>query len=237
MESQDESTQSVSNSKRPLKKTLRQGPDGVAPRTEALRKKAREAEAEQAYGRGRKISVKSVRDKKLRGNLKALESRYKDAVIKAKDAEILLENASGFLEAENELEKTYKVRQEDIRDEVGIESAKKSFDLRLDELGPYIGDYTRNGRSLLLAGQKGHVASVDWRAGKLGCELQLRETIRDAKWLHNDQYFALAQKKHVFIYDHAGVEIHCLSNHIEVTHMEFLPYHFLLGTIVRYSIT
>jgi hypothetical protein len=66
----------------------------------------------------------------------------------------------------------------------------------------------------------------------LGCELQLGETVRDARWLHNNQLFAVAQKKYVYIYDRAGVEIHCLKKHIEVTNMEFLPYHYLLATVV-----
>jgi hypothetical protein len=73
---------------------------------------------------------------------------------------------------------------------------------------------------------------MDWREGKLGCELQLGETVRDARWLHNNQLFAVAQKKYVYIYDRAGVEIHCLKKHIEVTNMEFLPYHYLLATVV-----
>lgn len=200
--------------------------------SQALETRRRASEAQKQYGRGRKVSIKGVKDKKLRENLKRLESKYGDATIKAKDVEILLENESGYLEAEGELERTYKIRQDDLQKELPIETARKAFDLKLEDLGPYIADYTRNGRYLLLAGRKGHVSTMDWRGGELGCELQLRETVRDAKWLHNNQYFAVAQKKYVYIYDSAGVELHCLRKQIEVTHMEFLPYHFLLATVV-----
>ncbi|KAL8967548.1 MAG: hypothetical protein Q9183_002869 [Haloplaca sp. 2 TL-2023] len=198
---------------------------------EAAALRRRTAEAQGFYGRGKKVSTKSVRDKKLRSNLKSLENKYQDATIKAKDAEILLENESGLLEPEGELERTYKIRQDELKPELSIETATKGFDLKLEELGPYVGDYTRNGRGLLLAGRKGHVSTMDWRSGDLRCELQLGETVKDAKWLHNDQYFAVAQKKHVYIYDHAGVELHCLQKHVEVNHMQFLPYHFLLATV------
>ncbi|KAF7898272.1 hypothetical protein EAF00_004718 [Botryotinia globosa] len=191
----------------------------------------RRKEANKAYGRGGKIPIHSIKDKKLRGNLKKLEARNKTAILRAKDAEILLENEDGFLEPENELERTYKVRQDEIKQSVPLETAKKGFELKLDQLGPYVCDYTRNGKDLILAGRKGHVATMDWREGKLGCELQLSETVRDAKWLHNNQLFAVAQKKYVYIYDGAGVELHCLKKHIEVTNMEFLPYHYLLATV------
>jgi len=197
---------------------------------DALAAKKRNLEAKH-YARGKEIRVDRIKDKKLRGNLRALENKYKDATLKLRDAEILHENDNGFLEAENELEKTYRVRQDDIKQELGVQTAKKGFELRLTDMGPYVTDYTRNGRELLLAGRKGHVATMDWREGKPGCELQLNETIRDAKWLHNNQSFAVAQKKYVYIYDRAGVEIHKLQKHIEVTNMEFLPYHFMLATI------
>jgi U3 small nucleolar RNA-associated protein 7 len=190
----------------------------------------RVAEARRKYGRGRPIRVNETKDKKLRANLKRIENKYRTAVLNAKDAEILYENEEGFLQPEGELERTYKVRQDDILDAVGAQQASKSIEFKLD-LGPYVSDYTRNGRSLLLAGRKGHIATCDWRAGKPGCELHLNETIRDAKWLHNDQYFAVAQKKHTYIYDHAGVEIHCLRKYVETSHLEFLPYHFLLAGI------
>ena len=203
------------------------------PKTLELQRRTKEAQ--RTYGRGRKISVRSVKDKKLRSNLKHLEEKYKDATLKAKDAEILLENESGYLEAEGDLEKTYKVRQADLYRDIPTETVKKGFELRLEDLGPYLVDYTRNGRDLLLAGRQGHVATMDWRSGELRCELQLQETVRDAKWLHNDQYFVVAQKKYVYIYDRAGVELHCLKKHIEVTNMQFLPYHFLLATVVSRS--
>lgn len=194
-------------------------------------KNERLKEAEKVYGRGRKVPLGDIRDKKLRRKLKVIEEKYKTATLQAKDAEILHENEAGLLEPENELERTYKVRQDEIQAEIAVETAKKKFELKLDVLGPYICDYTRNGRHLLLAGKKGHVATMDWRDGKLGCEIQLGETVRDAKWLHNNQLFAVAQKKYVYIYDAAGVELHCLKKHIEVTNMEFLPYHFLLATV------
>ncbi|KAF6830863.1 small nucleolar ribonucleoprotein complex subunit [Colletotrichum musicola] len=208
----------------------------VQRRTDLVSREERERnrrlkEANKSYGRGRNINVKSIKDKKLRSNLTRLENKYRDATIKAKDAEILLENSGGFLEPETELERTYKVRQDEITEDVAVSTAQKRFELKLEELGPYVGEYTRNGRELLLAGRKGHVATFDWREGKLGCEIQLGETIRDARWLHNNQFFAVAQKKYVYIYDQDGVEIHCLRKHTEVTHMEFLPYHFLLGTV------
>ncbi|KAI0900502.1 BING4CT-domain-containing protein [Annulohypoxylon nitens] len=205
-------------------------------RTELVSKEEREKrrrlkEVQRDYGRGKKVNVGGIKDKKLRSNLKSLENKYKEATVKAKDAEILLENTSGFLETEHELERTYKVRQDEIQGEVSIESAKKRFELKLDQLGPYVFEYSRTGRELLLGGRRGHVATMDWREGKLGCELQLGETVRDVQWLHNNQFFAVAQKKHVYIYDRQGVEVHCLRKHQEVTHMEFLPYHFLLATL------
>lgn len=190
------------------------------------------AEAQKTYGRGKATSTKNVRDKKLRAVLKAQEAKQKQAVLQAKDAEILLEHDAGFIEPEGELERTYKVRQDEIKESVGLETAKKGFELRLNDFGPYRTDYTRNGRDLLLAGRKGHVATMEWRDGKLGCELNLNETVRDARWLHNNQYFAVAQKKYVYIYDHQGVELHCLSKHLEPLFLEFLPYHFLLASAV-----
>ena len=144
---------------------------------------------------------------------------------------------AGLIEADDELERTAQVTQDQIKDAVGIDVARKSFSLDLGGkkgtvgLGPYRCDYTRNGRHLLIGGRKGHLAAFDWQSGKLACEIQVKETVRDVCWLHNHSFFAAAQKKYTYIYDGSGAEIHRLKNHIEVQRMEFLPYHFLLATV------
>jgi U3 small nucleolar RNA-associated protein 7 len=51
--------------------------------------------------------------------------------------------------------------------------------------------------------------------------------------LNNYQIFAAAQKKHVYFYDHKGTETHRLKSHTDVNRLEFLPYHWLLVSIVR----
>jgi U3 small nucleolar RNA-associated protein 7 len=38
-----------------------------------------------------------------------------------------------------------------------------------------------------MASSKGHVATFDWQAGKLQAEIQLREPVRDIKWV-SQQY-------------------------------------------------
>lgn len=72
---------------------------------------------------------------------------------------------------------------------------------------------------------------VKWSSYRLVTEVQLRETVRDVKFLHNGQFFAAAQKKYTYIYDKRGLEIHCLKEHVDVNRLEFLPHHFLLASV------
>ena len=40
---------------------------------------------------------------------------------------------------------------------------------------------------------------------------------------------AVAQKKHLFIYDSQGIELHQMRDYIEPAHLTYLPYHYLLA--------
>ncbi|KAI9016933.1 WD40-repeat-containing domain protein [Gaertneriomyces semiglobifer] len=192
----------------------------------------KEAEAAKKYDRAGAASfpVKHIKDKKLKSKLRATDKSARDAARKAAQAEMLLTTEAGYLEAED-MEKTWKFKQEQIKDASDISTGKKMFNLKLDDFGPYALDYTRNGTNMLIGGRKGHIATFDWKNGKLGCELHVKETIRDVKWLHNETMFAVAQQKYTYIYDNTGMELHCLRQHIEVNKLEFLPYHFLLATV------
>lgn len=89
-----------------------------------------------------------------------------------------------------------------------LRTAANSFQLTLDQMGPYCARYTRAGRHLLLAGAKGHVALLDWKEKRLTCETHVKDRVLDATFLHNETWFALAQSKYVHIYDKQGVELH-----------------------------
>ncbi|PWN27279.1 BING4CT-domain-containing protein [Jaminaea rosea] len=188
------------------------------------------------------LSLSSIPDKKLRSNLSRDALSTLRARSHATQADTYLYQGpvgeeAGQLEAEGEMERTARLTQGEIKDAVGLEAASKSFSLDLSGgrggvgLGPYRSAYSPNGRQLLLAGRAGHLASFDWQAGKLNCEIQVKETVRDATWLHNSSFFAAAQKKHVFIYDSAGAEVHRLKEHVDVHRLEFLRYHFLLCSV------
>lgn len=60
---------------------------------------------------------------------------------------------------------------------------------------------------------------------------QVAETTRDVVFLHNEMFFAAAQKKYVYIYDKRGIEIHCLKTHTQTLALQFLPHHFLLVSV------
>lgn len=121
------------------------------------------------------------------------------------------------------------IGQKNIVKAVDITNATKHFELNLDKLGPYKMRYYRNGRYLVLGGQRGHLAAFDWLTKDLLCEFNVRESVHDVQWLHMPTMFAVAQKEWVHIYDKDGIELNVIKSMYRASHLEFLNYHFLLA--------
>ena len=112
-----------------------------------------------------------------------------------------------------------------------MQNAHDIFDLRLKDFGPYSGlSVTRNGQYVLLGGRKGHLAMLEWKRKNLLMEFQAKDKVRDVCFLQNHHMFAVAQSKYLHIYDHQGIELHCMRDHTEPLILDFLPFHFLLVT-------
>ncbi|KAL4589512.1 hypothetical protein LXL04_002419 [Taraxacum kok-saghyz] len=183
------------------------------------------------YQRGESADLEALKDKKLKGQLANREELYKRSANAAAKAEKwLMQTESGLLEAEG-IEKTWRFSQQAIAQEVDIASRKNQFDIVLPDLGPYTIDYTASGRYMLTAGRKGHLAIMDLHTLKPVKDFQVRETVRDAVFLHNELFFAAAQKKYTYIYSREGTELHCLKEHGAVMKLQFLKNHFLLSSI------
>ncbi|KAB2627034.1 U3 small nucleolar RNA-associated protein 7 [Pyrus ussuriensis x Pyrus communis] len=86
------------------------------------------------------------------------------------------------------------------------------------------------GRYMAVGGRKGHLAIVDMKNMGLIREIQVRETVHDVTFLHNEMFFAAAQKNYPYIYNHDGTELHCLKEHGAVLRLQFLKNHFLLAS-------
>ena len=184
------------------------------------------------YTRGEGNQSKGVTKHRLKLSIKRGEKKISTAARRAAQAEILLPTEAGGLEAEGEMEKTSRVTQQQVAAEVDLQTQRKGYNMTLDRLGPYRACYTADGKHVLLGGRKGHVAIVQWNGCKITHELQLRETVRDVTFLRDHTMFAVAQHKHLYIYDGTGTELHCLRNHKpEVNRLGFMRYHWLLTTI------
>ncbi|KAF5749302.1 U3 small nucleolar RNA-associated protein 7 isoform X1 [Tripterygium wilfordii] len=185
--------------------------------------------------RGKAPNLEVLQDKKLKGQLSVREEFYGiSAKAAAKAAKWLMPSEGGFLEAEG-LEKTWRIKQEAIAKEVDVLSSRNQYDIVLPDLGPYTVDFTSSGRYMAVAGRKGHLAIVDMQNMNLIREMQVRETVRDAVFLHNELFFAAAQKKYTYIYNRDGTELHCLREHGAVLKLQFLKNHFLLASINKFG--
>ncbi|XP_009608885.1 probable U3 small nucleolar RNA-associated protein 7 isoform X1 [Nicotiana tomentosiformis] len=189
------------------------------------------------YLRGEGANLEALKDKKLKGQLAVKEELYgKSATAAAKAEKWLMPSEGGYLEVDDKgIEKTWRIKQEAIAREVDILSSRKQYDIVLPDFGPYTLEFTPSGRYMAAAGRKGHLAIVDMKNMKLVKELQVRETVRDVVFLHNEQFFAAAQKKYPYIYNRDGTELHCLKEHGAVLKLQFLRNHFLLASINKFG--
>lgn len=121
------------------------------------------------------------KNKKLQTHLGSLARQQKASAAAAfeHDSLLLPQDASSRLQVETDLERTWKVSQDDIKQSIGASTAQKSFDLDLPDFGGYKATFSSDGRQLLLGGRRGHLASFDWQTGKLGTEVHVKETLRD----------------------------------------------------------
>lgn len=85
---------------------------------------AEQAQAVEKYGRGEGVKFRKIKEAKHRGNMKKMEKKFKDATLKAKDAEMLLPEERGFIETEG-MERTFKISQSALKKEVDIATAQK----------------------------------------------------------------------------------------------------------------
>ncbi|CAE6968254.1 utp7 [Symbiodinium sp. CCMP2592] len=182
----------------------------------------------QRYARG-VVALKDItskKDKKLAGQMKQRYRADQETAFRLAKAEVLQTAEAGFIEAE-EGEKTMRLTQDDIIESASVGVARKRFSFDLP-YGPYCCSMTGNGQNMLVGGIKGHVAFMHLESMNIFTELHVKETIRAVQTLHNENMFAVAQRKYIFIYDKQGIELHCIKQQKSPMHLDFLPYHFLL---------
>ena len=166
--------------------------------------------------------------------------RLQNAMSAADVQDILAPNTSGYVETENDMEKTLQLSQQQLKyDGTSLSSnvINNIYHLELKDHGPYILRYDRSGRHALLGGRGsngcggggGHLAIVDQHTLSPTAEFFIQDIVRDACFLQDSSLLAVSQRQNVFIYDDAGAEVHRMGGHQMVTSMEFLPYHWLLG--------
>lgn len=88
-----------------------------------------------------------IHNKKLRTHLSRQSTQNARSKRLLKDAELLLTEDAGLMEVEGDLDKTWRVGQNDIARSAGQQAAHGRQEWKLDA-GPYRTRYTRNGRSV-----------------------------------------------------------------------------------------
>lgn len=134
----------------------------------------------------------------------------------------------GGIEVDISANEDTRMTQKALKAAVDIGTQKKLFDFDLPG-GPFQLKPSRNGKHVILGGKSGQLSVIDRTTMYPMCDITVDESVLDVTFLHNYTMFAAAQRKYTYIYDSiSGAEVHCLKDHSKVTHIDFLPYHFLL---------
>ena len=139
----------------------------------------------------------------------------------------------GYIIPETPNEKTLKFSQDYLKSVLPKYNMDNIFDLELPEYGSVNIDYTKNGKILLLGGEKGNISLMEWKEKNLILEFNVESKINDIKFLQNDSMFAVGQNDHLYIYDNQGIELHSLDFIPSPLFLEYLPYHFLLVSALK----
>ena len=123
-----------------------------------------------------------IANKKLRTTLQRQSANTARSKGLLRDAELLLPNEAGQMEVEGDMDRTWRISQDEIVGSISVEAGRGRKEFALDG-GPYRARYTRSGRHMAVVGKKGHVATFDWQTGTMHSELQLQETCRDITYV------------------------------------------------------
>jgi hypothetical protein len=79
----------------------------------------------------------------LRRTLEETHERIVDSASRTAATEVLLANKAGFIEAEHDGEKTYRLKQSAVKPLVDLNTQRKCINLSLTAFGPYTCNYSR----------------------------------------------------------------------------------------------
>lgn len=122
--------------------------------------------------------------------------------------------------------------QKYLKSNVNMYTAEKAYTLDLtNKPNPYLFGYNSSGSHILLYNSDGYISSYNTQKMNVDFEIEeVDERINSAKYLYSEKYLAVAQK-YLNIYNSTGQEINVVKEIKNCKHMEYMPWHYLLGCV------
>eukprot|EP00993_Chasmostoma_nieuportense_P007583 NODE_856_length_1809_cov_18.653983_g801_i0.p1 GENE.NODE_856_length_1809_cov_18.653983_g801_i0~~NODE_856_length_1809_cov_18.653983_g801_i0.p1 ORF type:complete len:459 (-),score=101.31 NODE_856_length_1809_cov_18.653983_g801_i0:376-1752(-) len=181
------------------------------------------------YTRGDQKWLFKSQNQELVRLMRRRELTVRDAPTEAARAEILQPDQAGHLSG-SAAHPTHTITQAQLRDHLDLRTLANQWQYENPSLGPYSLAYASNGRLLAMAGRKGHLGIVNIQTKEVVGETQLRQSIRDVTFCHDDRWVVVAQRDYAYMYTHQCAEAHRLKEHEQPLFLEFLPHHFLIAS-------